>query len=403
MLPETIHYFILKKIEEKQGKSLIIVCEYSGTQIPGETKWKIYPASSEIIIKNAEPLQKNLFRLSIKGVKKRNLLCGSCFFPAGSAPYFGRKFTGVLLKSNRKKDLKGKYLLHDKNGILKNKNSFIGEIKQSSHTAEVVLSSGLPVFVGKEYAISEVDNPRIIGDLITIYPGIIGKKDRKKIKPLLSGAINMDRVFSIPLIIDGYTKLPDSLRGRINPANSLVIGRWLIDRNFLENLRKNLELLSEQLGGIALKEAVKRVNIEKELLESLLKANFCDGIYYHEGYILNRKKGKKVMNASPAGKDIYQKIKETGSSGFDFRSEKNRFNLEIIHALERSGFITVLENKIAFDYENYKALVRNILNGKKEKQIAIQDIKSSTGLSRKYIIPLLDKMKKNGDDICHEQ
>jgi len=65
--------------------------------------------------------------------------------------------------------------------------------------------------------------------------------------------------------------------------------------------------------------------------------------------------------------------------------------------LVKLGKLVVLENFLHYHREIYDKAIAAILKGKKTGDIiTIADARTATNLSRKYVIPLLNVLEKNG-------
>ena len=133
--------------------------------------------------------------------------------------------------------------------------------------------------------------------------------------------------------------------------------------------------------------------------------HLCDeGILSLGGRIyIEKGKGKESLN--PIARSILQAAKDTGEKGVDV----SRLNVpqckSQVRDLVKMGLLICIEDYLYYHKEVFDAIVEKILKGhKKGDRISIADVRDATGLSRKYIIPILnitEKMKilkRDGND-----
>jgi selenocysteine-specific elongation factor len=92
----------------------------------------------------------------------------------------------------------------------------------------------------------------------------------------------------------------------------------------------------------------------------------------------------------PAARKLLTQILAGGRTGFQGPSPE-------LNTLVRLGLVVPLEDGIFYAKETYDALGAEILAGRKAgDRFSIPEAKQRTSLSRKYMLPLLNRMEKDG-------
>lgn len=150
---------------------------------------------------------------------------------------------------------------------------------------------------------------------------------------------------------------------------------------------------------------------EVELAPLPLKAkvailnHLCDeGVLSLGGRIyIEKGKGKESLN--PLAKTILEAAKNADDKGIDVSQLNVPQSKAQVRDLVKMGLLVCIEDYLYYHKEVFDKVVEKILKGhKKGDRISIAEVRDATGLSRKYIIPILnitEKMKllkRDGND-----
>jgi len=122
------------------------------------------------------------------------------------------------------------------------------------------------------------------------------------------------------------------------------------------------------------------------------------GVIVQPGGTLYFPKGAaEKQELSPLARRLIAEIDEAGVVGF----ESNRSGIEgtqkELKTLIRLGLVVPLEGGICYGRRVYDALAAQVLEERAAgTRFSIPEAKERTGLSRKYMIPLLNRMEKDG-------
>jgi selenocysteine-specific elongation factor len=112
---------------------------------------------------------------------------------------------------------------------------------------------------------------------------------------------------------------------------------------------------------------------------------------------------KQVLTVSPpqekilsdASTKFLERAHGAGIQGLEIKL-LTREDKDHLRALTREGYLIVLDGTLAYSMEIYRSMVAKVLLGKpKGTLFSIADAKIHLPLSRKYIIPLLNRMEED--------
>jgi len=119
---------------------------------------------------------------------------------------------------------------------------------------------------------------------------------------------------------------------------------------------------------------------------------------------MNNEKAHNEPNTSPFGRKLLKDLREAGKKGLNPARLKIAGAKKELQRLCKLGYAVPLGNSMYLSLEAYDNHVRAILDNRKPGDtVSIGDARESTGLSRKYLIPILNLMetdeylKRTGD------
>ncbi|MBN1685391.1 MAG: SelB C-terminal domain-containing protein [Spirochaetales bacterium] len=102
-------------------------------------------------------------------------------------------------------------------------------------------------------------------------------------------------------------------------------------------------------------------------------------------------------NTSPFGRKLFKDLQEAGDTGLSRSKLKTAGAEKELKRLCALGYAVSLDGAVFLAAEAYRRLARAIVKGKKPgTQISITDARTSTGLSRRYLLPILNRMESEG-------
>jgi len=156
-----------------------------------------------------------------------------------------------------------------------------------------------------------------------------------------------------------------------------------------------------------------RLDIEKILIGNEAKGSnvAIQALQEEDVHARQAKQATGAHQLSRRALKLYQEILEQGETPWELIPGGGKAVREDIDRLYKKGMIIPLDSSLYLATHAYKRLLHRILKGRSVgSRLTIGEAKEATGLSRKYILPLLNRMERDGwvkrwgDDrvICRE-
>jgi selenocysteine-specific elongation factor len=108
-------------------------------------------------------------------------------------------------------------------------------------------------------------------------------------------------------------------------------------------------------------------------------------------------KNKNEPKTSPFGRKLLSDLREAGDAGLTPSTMKILGAKKELQRLCKFGYAISLDGKTYLSIETYRNISRAILQGRKKgDRLSIADSRNSTGLSRRYLLPILNRMESDG-------
>ncbi len=173
-------------------------------------------------------------------------------------------------------------------------------------------------------------------------------------------------------------------------------GEWLFRAGDLEALEREILRLASPVGGVPLGELCSRLAVEPEALGAVALELERTGRLALRGGLAFLPANPEA-NLSPMGRGLLADLRRAGAAGL----EPERLGIagarKELAALARAGLAVSLDGAIFYAAETYRGLSRAVLAGRQaDELLRIDEARAASGLSRKYLIPLLNRMEADG-------
>ena len=112
---------------------------------------------------------------------------------------------------------------------------------------------------------------------------------------------------------------------------------------------------------------------------------------------VDQNKQQNEPNTSPFGRKLLDDLRQAGDTGLSPQKLKSAGVVKELMRLAKQGFAVSLDGPIFLSVETYEKHTRAILAGRKPGEtITVSDARNRTGLSRKYLFPILNRMESKG-------
>lgn len=214
------------------------------------------------------------------------------------------------------------------------------------------------------------------------------------------GNVKRSAYTDLVMSVNGYS----FANGNI-PDYAIKISNYFVKKDYLNSiLEKSKKLIDSKKDGISFEDIRNSFNIDnaftKAFIDYLIQIKMImpfNNIY---------KKYNQNVELNNSQKNLLEKLKKEGLNGLEERTIKSLPNgIKDIKVLSALKLAVYLEEGIYYHTDVYNKVKNLILKGTKSKDIiTIAFVKEKTGLSRKYVIPLLNALerekllKRNGND-----
>jgi len=269
------------------------------------------------------------------------------------------------------------------------------------------------LYPGESFIITAPGGYRIIGGGTVIVPHYMTAKHKRNIKNIIAAfnPKNINEIVLFNIAVKGWIKkeqiyslLPVSKKGcdRIiaeleNDKKILYISDTIISiEYYIESLTLVKRVLKAS-SGLNIKEISDRTKIDSEICRMLIDI-------VHKEETLIEKDGRYFTQESvteetlpESKKQIMAALKKNAGDGIELDKVKDAIEKKEIGDLIKLGFLISLDGNIVYHKDVYEDMKKNILElFNTRDKITVSDAKDSVNLSRKYLIPLLNRIENEG-------
>ncbi len=204
------------------------------------------------------------------------------------------------------------------------------------------------------------------------------------------GDIKRSAYTDLVMSVNGYSFASGNL-----PDYAVKISNYFVKKDYLNFiLEKTKNLIDSKKDGVSFEDIRNSFNIDnaftKAFIDYLIQIKIImpfNNIY---------KKYNQNIELNNSQKNLLEKLKKEGLNGLEERTIKSFPNgIKDIKVLSALKLAVYLEEGIYYHVDIYNKVKNLILKGSKSKDIiTIAFVKEKTGLSRKYVIPLLNVLER---------
>ena len=204
------------------------------------------------------------------------------------------------------------------------------------------------------------------------------------------GDIKRSAYTDLVMSVNGYSFASGNL-----PDYAVKISNYFVKKDYLNFiLEKTKNLIDSKKDGVSFEDIRNSFNIDnaftKAFIDYLIQIKMImpfNNIY---------KKYNQNVELNNSQKNLLEKLKKEGLNGLEERTIKSFPNgIKDIKVLSALKLAIYLEEGIYYHVDIYNKVKNLILKGSKSKDIiTIAFVKEKTGLSRKYVIPLLNVLER---------
>ncbi len=217
-------------------------------------------------------------------------------------------------------------------------------------------------------------------------------KELLRLQVSLKGIVTGERLNSI--FPHREAILEEALNDLIGSGSIVKKKSYWIDRGILDIIESEVAKITKGQEEISREVLARKAGIPADDLMKIIEVAELG-----KGIIQEGKKLKKKDSGPDLDNDMFREIlKKLGKAdirGIELR--KSPLDTRLVKPLVKAGKAVLLEGDILYHKDVYDRLSSDILSLlESSERITIADAKAKVPLSRKYLIPLLDRMEKDG-------
>ncbi len=265
--------------------------------------------------------------------------------------------------------------------------------------ARLQLEEEVPAFWGQPLLLIQHGGSQIIGSGRLVWVGTLDRKMRTTLEETLPKVVirsaDLSSKVTLDLALNGFTVQIENVA---TPKNTSAIGRWWITPEKLDQIQADCDTyLNNVLTAINSEELARSTKYPIALVEALVDKNCDNGNWQKiKGGIVSSLKhedGKLSDNLQ----NILDLIIEADRQGFDLSKADIVGIRRLLRPLAEKDLIITTEDDLVFTTAIYDTIVKEIMQGRSlGERFTVAEARDRTGLSRKQLIPLFNRMQRDG-------
>ena len=381
------------------------------TILPQGTKTRIRGIQSYYsAIETAQPVSR--VACNIQGIKKEEISRGC--IAAKNPQQFRTENEFIIqweeLDKNRKDENRKTIKNHMELELACGTGHHIGTIHflKTSGFARIVLNDPISVSWFDPFLLIRQGGHHILGKGRFIWAGRTDRHFRIRLSSILErypvpGSISEEPVLRF-ILTDWITFTSDFEKRAVETFTEaeglktrLVEGSLILEER-LQKEFKDLTALASKAGGVSRAEYLKSSNLPSVVKEFLIEEGLKTKEIVVKDHILispDQLEGEAAL--TPLAKRLLDLLNTYDKKGVQLKDIPEPGAKTELRNLARTGKVVALEGDIYFSTGSFDVLAKSILEGLSSgSTFSIPEAKEKTGLSRRYIIPLLNKMEEKG-------
>lgn len=263
--------------------------------------------------------------------------------------------------------------------------------------ARLQLSRDLPVFWGQTVLLMLPGGSRMAGAGRVVWTGPLNREQRPK---LINALLSADECAHTPLrqhinlAVNGFVRA--GAQGVLPPFCHQLANWWLSD-TFFQCCLTNLAVLLESANSpLTVDELAIRLRLPGEIIRGMVEEQ-CEQHHWQQSADGISLAGACFSQLNPQLQALLDEITATGSLCFSAAQHERPLLIQHLRALTEKKYIVPMDDKLYIARANYQTLLDTVFSDCQTGDLlTIADVRALTGLARKQLIPLLNRMERDG-------
>lgn len=367
-------------------------------------KLTLQPSGREVQVKSLQSYHQNIdtavpvsrVAIALKGVKKKEVERGFCLMSSKEAGFVTDelivRLDSLLFENKCRNNSEVEIAFGTFNTLAK---IFVFK---GTNLARLRLKEPACCFWNQRALLIQHGGSRILNCGAVVWGGAVVKQHRNKLYDLLMAMQDhpaWEDYVTINMSLYGYAKRSDH---QLDEVGYKVCGDWLFTEDCYNSSHQQIEsILKQEQIDLSANELSGKLQLPIAVLSALLQQLVEEGKLKQSGELFSLGNGRIEAQLSPTAKQILERMIQAEKQGYEADKEKIPGAQKELRNLVRLGFVVPLEGKIYYEKALYDDLVNDIIEGREVNELfKISDARDRTGLSRKYMIPVLNRMESDG-------
>lgn len=413
-------YLFVDRVFASRGHGTVITGTLKNGHFAEEDTVTVLPGNIEARIKRIESHKKaqtegdpsqrtalNLSGVSVDDMTRGNIIVRDNFFSMSDDLLAEIAFTGLDVTGRTNvsveilagtADIKGKLILPERRG--------------ESMLCRVRLEKPWYFYPGQNFVLTSPGGFRIIGGGTVVFPSYSARKYRKRLSGIeFSGRTSREDILRFHILLERWIAQSDLLSRFQDDTRSLqriidkltaektvlCAGPYIFDSVFYADSLDILRRTVTSKVGPNLSELAFQADIPADVAKLFMDVILSDGLFVEREGRFFGGDSLSEENLPDAKKKVMMIALERGFDGIELDREKNETVKRDVGDLIRLGFLISLDGVIVYHRDVYED-ARNRVMGlfALRDRITVADAKDAVPLSRKYMIPLLNRIERDG-------
>lgn len=264
--------------------------------------------------------------------------------------------------------------------------------------ARLVFKQAVPLQFGQRLAVIVKGGSRLLHGAEVVWQAFIPSFQKRAIYnglAQLPATLKFDDEFRLLLNVRGY--FDAEKMGVASGFDGVHLAPFMFEPEWLEKNEAAIHNLLAEFGAMGDGEISTRLRIENEAVAVIMQAmKRQDKVHLSHGKWYPGQ-GMSEDELPSEAQELLAQIRHYGKDGLELNKVTLSGGKKWLRQLAHQKLITALNETIYYDMALYTEMVKAVISEHKmQDRISMADIKDNTGLSRKYAIPLANRMEKDG-------
>jgi selenocysteine-specific elongation factor len=263
----------------------------------------------------------------------------------------------------------------------------------------VVLTAPMPMMWNQRFLAMQPGGSRIIGGGSIIWFGQTSRATRNRLSTVSQELRDQPAdLLHLQVMVNGITRCSrDQARILAKEPGFVVLGSWVFDETRLADWQAEILERVSRSGQTKMSDLAREIRLETAPLAEICEELGRSGKLLVSRGVLSPADASPEKSLSALGKRLLADLRNAGSAGIEPRKLRVSGSLQELRNLARLDLAVSLDGDIFYATEAYDALAQAIIEGQKSgSTFTIGQAREKTALSRKFLIPLLNRMESDG-------